>query len=106
MSSNQLLDTGARAIAKLVAKTKTLTSLDLTYNQIGDSGAEDMALAMNRNKSLRVLAMEWNEIKRVHLTMILAASLRCTWLFPFWGGGGNQGSNRYSYRYWQITCSE
>ena len=55
MSSNNIGDAGAAAIANAIAVNASITFLSLERNQIGDAGAAAIANAIAVNASVTVL---------------------------------------------------
>ena len=63
LSSNLITQEGAVSLAKLVAKSKRLTTLLLSFNAIGSQGAESLALALQANSQMTILGLSSNGIR-------------------------------------------
>jgi len=62
ISSNQVDEEGARAMASMLRINKTLRELNISFNFVGDEGTKLMAAALLRNVSLRRLSLRRNDI--------------------------------------------
>jgi len=73
VSGNQLGDSGAKVIAKILLFSETLITINIANNQITHIGAEALAAAIRTNRMLQHLNMENNSIGEKGLKLISEA---------------------------------
>eukprot|EP00808_Paulinella_micropora_P007601 g17915.t1 len=62
LSSENLGQVGASAVAKGLQVNTAVQTLDISYNMLGDKGAAFIAEAIKVNKTLQTLNIDWNSI--------------------------------------------
>ena len=60
MASNRTAHFGAKAMAKAIARNKTLVHLDMTSNDIDDDGLRMIADALSLNSTLLSIKLYYN----------------------------------------------
>lgn len=75
LAANQIGNSGAEALGRLVAQSSRLEALELKHNVIHDNGLEQLASGLRQNRSLKRLSLEGNLFSSNGAKLVLDATV-------------------------------